>query len=104
MPIYEYQCTACEHEFEAIQKFSDAPVTDCPECSTTGSVSRKLSTPAFILNGGGWYSDGYAKKSGNGAKNGEAEGKTGSSKDSESGSVAASEGGCGHGGCGHCAA
>ena len=32
MPIYEYQCTQCEHSLEALQKIADAPLTDCPEC------------------------------------------------------------------------
>jgi putative FmdB family regulatory protein len=61
MPIYEYACSACEHEFEQIQKFSDPSVCDCPKCHKKNSVQRKLSTSAFHLSGGGWYSDGYGK-------------------------------------------
>ena len=64
MPIYEYACAACAHEFEQIQKFSDSSVRDCPHCNKKGSVHRQLSTSAFHLNGGGWYSDGYGKGNG----------------------------------------
>lgn len=58
MPIYEYVCTACGSEFEAIQKFSDAPLTAC-ECGESGHVHRKMSLAAFQLKGGGWYKDRY---------------------------------------------
>jgi len=54
MPIYEYQCQACQHEFETIQKFSDAPLTRCPECGKN-RLKKKISAVAFRLKGGGWY-------------------------------------------------
>ena len=54
MPIYEYQCTSCDHKLEAIQKFSDAPLTECPACSTS-SLRKLLSAPSFRLKGTGWY-------------------------------------------------
>src|SRR6478735_6283408 len=54
MPIYEYQCAACHHALETIQKFSDAPLTDCPACHKSG-LKKLLSAPAFRLNGAGWY-------------------------------------------------
>lgn len=54
MPIYEYQCQACQHEFETIQKFSDAPLTRCPECGKH-KLKKKISAVAFRLKGGGWY-------------------------------------------------
>lgn len=54
MPIYEYRCAACGHELETIQKFSDAPLTDCPACHKA-ELKKQLSAPAFRLNGGGWY-------------------------------------------------
>lgn len=54
MPIYEYRCVACGHELEAIQKFSDAPLTDCPACHKA-ELKKQLSAPAFRLNGAGWY-------------------------------------------------
>lgn len=54
MPIYEYQCTACGHQLEAIQKFSDEPLKDCPECSKP-ELQKLVSSSAFHLKGGGWY-------------------------------------------------
>lgn len=54
MPIYEYRCDACGHELEALQKISDAPLTDCPECSAA-DLRRLISKPSFRLKGSGWY-------------------------------------------------
>ncbi|PLX79524.1 MAG: transcriptional regulator [Desulfuromonas sp.] len=60
MPIYEYQCKKCELVFEARQKFSDAPLTECAECG--GEVQKLISQAGFALKGGGWYDQGYGKK------------------------------------------
>ena len=54
MPIYEYQCQACGHEFETMQKMSEPKLTDCPECETA-SLVKKISAVAFRLKGSGWY-------------------------------------------------
>ena len=54
MPIYEYRCEGCGHKLDALQKVSDAPLTDCPECSEA-KLKRLISAPAFRLKGGGWY-------------------------------------------------
>jgi len=54
MPIYEYQCTACQHAFDALQKIADAPLTDCPECQQP-ELKKLVSAPNFRLKGGGWY-------------------------------------------------
>ena len=54
MPIYEYACKACEHEFETIQKVSEAPLVDCPACGRA-HLRKKVSAVAFRLKGGGWY-------------------------------------------------
>lgn len=54
MPIYEYRCSACEHQLEAFQKMSDAPLTDCPECGQP-ELNKLISAVAFRLKGGGWY-------------------------------------------------
>ena len=59
MPIYEYVCKSCGHEFEEMQRFSDAPLEQCPSCQEESSVQRKVSKSAFHLKGGGWYKDGY---------------------------------------------
>ena len=54
MPIYDYQCTSCGHELEVIQKISDEPLTDCPECNEA-HLKKKVSAPSFRLSGKGWY-------------------------------------------------
>jgi putative FmdB family regulatory protein len=54
MPIYEYQCRACGHQLEALQRISDAPLTDCPACEKA-DLQKKISAAGFRLKGGGWY-------------------------------------------------
>ena len=54
MPIYEYQCQDCGQELEALQKISDAPLLDCPQCGAA-ALKKKVSAAAFRLKGGGWY-------------------------------------------------
>lgn len=54
MPIYEYICTDCGHELEALQKMSDEPLKFCPECGA-GALKKKISASAFVLKGTGWY-------------------------------------------------
>jgi putative FmdB family regulatory protein len=54
MPIYEYRCSSCGHELEALQKFADAPLTDCPTCSEQ-SLVKLVSAAGFQLKGSGWY-------------------------------------------------
>jgi len=60
MPLYEYQCEACAHRFERIQKFSDPLLTNCPRCD--GSVRKLVSSPAIQFKGTGWYVTDYAGK------------------------------------------
>lgn len=54
MPLYEYRCDACGHEFEAMQKMADAPLSDCPECNGQQLV-KLVSAAGFRLKGAGWY-------------------------------------------------
>jgi len=54
MPIYEYQCDACGKRTELLQKISDPPARECPECGHEG-LRRLVSAAAFHLKGGGWY-------------------------------------------------
>jgi putative FmdB family regulatory protein len=61
MPLYEYECDACGHRFEVIEKFSDPPVEVCKECGK-GPVRRLFSSPAIQFKGSGWYITDYAKK------------------------------------------
>jgi putative FmdB family regulatory protein len=76
MPIYEYACAACGHEFEEWQKMSDAPVRTCPKCKKK-KVERLISRTAFQLKGSGWYADLYSSsKPGQDAKGDKAESKS----------------------------
>lgn len=53
MPTYAYRCTACSHAFDIFQKFTDEPLTTCPEC---GSRIRKVFQPVgIVFKGSGWY-------------------------------------------------
>ena len=61
MPIYEYECPACEQVLEVQQRMSDDPLTSCPDCG--GQVKKLVSMSSFHLKGGGWYSDGYSTAS-----------------------------------------
>ena len=54
MPIYEYKCLKCGHQFEVIQRFSDNPIEKCPSCENN-EVKKLVSAPSFRLKGGGWY-------------------------------------------------
>lgn len=63
MPIYEYSCEKCGKVTEKLVSISaDNGQIECPECS--GTAVKKMSASAFHLKGGGWYSQGYAKESG----------------------------------------
>lgn len=54
MPIYEYRCQSCGHELEALQKMSDAPLSDCPVCDKP-DLQKLVSAAGFRLKGSGWY-------------------------------------------------
>lgn len=60
MPIFDYQCQACGHEFETIQKVSDAALTECPQCGKP-ELKKMVSAPSFRLKGGGWYETDFKK-------------------------------------------
>jgi len=83
MPIYEYQCEKCGHEFEREQRITDEPVKTCPSCRAK-KVRRLISRTAFVLKGSGWYSDLYASKK---------PGDKGSAPEAGGGSEPAKEGG-----------
>ena len=66
MPFYEYQCAACGHHHEELQKVTDRPLRKCPACGRS-ALKRLVSAPVFRLKGGGWYetdfkSDSEAKR------------------------------------------
>ena len=85
MPTYEYACTACGHRLEAVQSFTDEPLTECPEC---GAQLRKVyGAVGIVLKGSGFYkTDSRAASGGNGSgkKNADAHSGDGSSSESSS--------------------
>jgi putative FmdB family regulatory protein len=60
MPIYEFQCNACGHRFDRLQKISDPDPASCPDCGQP-QVQRRVSAPQFRLAGGGWYETDFKK-------------------------------------------
>lgn len=60
MPIYEYACKSCGHAFDALQKMSDDPLTECPDCGQA-ELKKLLSAPNFRLKGSGWYETDFKK-------------------------------------------
>ena len=60
MPIYEYECEKCGANLEALQKFSDAPLSVCDKCG--GALHKLMSQTSFHLKGTGWYVTDYAGK------------------------------------------
>ncbi len=108
MPIYEYHCESCGHDFEAMQKFSDPLLTECPSCGKA-TLKKLVSAAGFQLKGTGWYATDFK----GGAKKSEAKSETDSSSSSSSSESSSSSSessdatsstpkkqGCGTGGCG----
>jgi putative FmdB family regulatory protein len=62
MPLYEYQCQACDHRYERIERVSDPTTGTCPECG--GVTRRLLGVPALQFKGSGWYVTDYGKGTG----------------------------------------
>ena len=60
MPIYEYECSECNHYFDELQKMNDDPLLDCPVCNKP-RLKRLLSAPSFRLKGSGWYETDFKK-------------------------------------------
>jgi putative FmdB family regulatory protein len=82
VPTYEYACTACGHRLEAVQRFSDDPLTVCPECD--GALRKVYGAVGIVLKGSGFYkTDSLAAANGNGSGKkstaGESSGSSGSS-------------------------
>ena len=89
MPLYEYQCDACGHRFEKIQKFSDPLVDTCPKCG--GKVHKLMSSPAIQFKGSGFYITDYAKKDHVAAAKADSDGASKSEKADKSGKSEKSE-------------
>ena len=94
MPIYEYRCASCGHELEAMQKFSDPLLKQCPQCRADALV-KLVSAAGFQLKGGGWYATDFrgsggkpAPKSDGKSEGGEAKSDGKSSGETKSDSAA----------------
>lgn len=61
MPIYEYRCDDCGHQKEYLQRISDAPLTDCPDCGKA-SLRKMVTAAGFQLKGSGWYATDFRNK------------------------------------------
>lgn len=95
MPIYEYECAACAYQLESLQKVSDAPLTECPQCGKP-SLRKLISAAGFRLKGGGWYETDF--KSAGKKKNvvDAASTPTAADKAPEKKAGSACDAGCGH--------
>ncbi|OIQ79433.1 zinc ribbon domain protein [mine drainage metagenome] len=78
MPIYSYKCGSCGHAMDALQKMSDAALTDCPACGKP-ALSKQLTAAGFQLKGSGWYATDFKGGAASGASGGAAAGASGGS-------------------------
>jgi len=88
MPIYEYKCESCDHQFEKLVRIS----ADAPPCEVCGAKVKKLvSAAGFILKGGGWYKDHYGLKGGASSSSSTSESSSGGSASGEGSSSSSSD-------------
>lgn len=99
MPIYEYRCTSCGHELEALQKFSEPPLSACPACRTE-SLTKLVSAAGFQLKGSGWYATDFKGGGKPAAPKQDGEGKAAKAADSKTDAGPAPA--CGSGACSSC--
>jgi putative FmdB family regulatory protein len=62
MPIFDYQCEACGHTFDALQKVGEGPLRKCPKCGKL-KLKKQMAAPNFHLKGSGWYKTDFKDKS-----------------------------------------
>lgn len=87
MPTYQYACTACGHQLEAVQSFTDEPLTECPTCA--GRLRKLFNSVGIVFKGSGFYRTDSRTDSGSGSgstagKPAAASNDSGSSSDSTS--------------------
>ena len=92
MPTYQYACTACDERLEAVQSFTDAPLTECPACG--GTLRKVFSAVGVVFKGSGFYktdsrSAPKPADAGSGKTDGKTDGKSGSTGDSKPASTPA---------------
>jgi putative FmdB family regulatory protein len=91
VPTYEYACTSCGHRLEAVQSFSDDPLTECPECG--GPLRKVYGAVGIVLKGSGFYkTDSRGAASSNGRSSSESKSGESGSGDSSGGDSKASDG------------
>lgn len=97
MPIYGFECAACGHSFDRLQKMSDPDPETCPDCGAA-SIKRQLTAPSFRLSGSGWYETDFKKDSdkkrnltGEGGEGAKAGDKTGEKADGKADKPAAAK-------------
>jgi putative FmdB family regulatory protein len=81
MPIYEYQCRQCNERHEVIQRFSDAPASECPKCG--GDLKKLISSPAIQFKGSGFYKTDYPSATSSGDSSTKSETKATETKSTE---------------------
>ncbi|MEZ5566303.1 MAG: zinc ribbon domain-containing protein [Gammaproteobacteria bacterium] len=80
MPIFDYQCSACGHTFDVLQKVGEGALRKCPECGKL-TLKKQLAAPNFHLKGTGWYKTDFRDKAGAKAdKKAESDAKGGNDK------------------------
>jgi len=90
MPTYQYRCTECAAELEAFQKFTDAALTECPDC--TGALRKVYSAVGVVFKGSGFYAtDNRTKGKANASVSGSSSSDSGSSSSGSSGSSGSSD-------------
>jgi putative FmdB family regulatory protein len=81
VPTYQYACTACDHRFEAVQKFTDASLTECPEC--TGKLRKLYGSVGVVFKGSGFYRNDSRSKSSSTVSSSDSGKSSGESKSSD---------------------
>jgi putative FmdB family regulatory protein len=89
MPTYEYACTSCGHHLDAVQSFTDDPLTTCPDCG--GPLRKVYGAVGIVLKGSGFYKTDSRASAGSGNGSGGSGGNGAGSSDSESGDKAAGD-------------
>lgn len=84
MPIYAYRCESCGFEKDVLQKMSDAPLTQCPQCMND-TFRKQVTAAGFQLKGSGWYVTDFrgGSKGAGSAAGGAAAGKTDGGNDAK---------------------
>lgn len=87
MPTYEYECPNCHNRFDKRQSFSDPAAADCPSCGS--EAKRRLSVPAILFKGSGWYATDHRPSSFGSGRNDDDSGESGDAKTGDADAVSA---------------